>query len=319
MPRTFAPFAPVESPRQALLLNVSAFVLWASATLLFKLLTHLPVWEVFAYRVLGSLLWCLLLLALGGALGGAWQILRTPRQLGGLLLSSGLIACNWFLVIWAVANERLLDASLGYYLSPLLSVLLARLLFREPSGRRELATAGLCLLGVLLIVAGEHNPAVPWIGLCIAASFALYSALKKRSTVPPLLGLGLETALAALPASALLLYGGLGTPASNAYSLMDWSLLAALGLITTLPMWLYIASVKALSLTTLGFLQYLNPTLMFLLAVLLFGEPAGALKLAGFGLIWCALLGLLLSTALAGWRGRWRPSDPAPDSPKELA
>ncbi|MDP3815077.1 EamA family transporter RarD [Pseudomonas sp.] len=321
MPRTFAPFAPIESPRQALLLNISAFVLWAAATLLFKLLTHLPVWEVFAYRVLGSLLWCLLLLALGGALGGAWPILRSPRQLGGLLISSGLIACNWFLVIWAVANERLLDASLGYYLSPLLSVLLAQLLFREPSGRRELAAGGLCLLGVLLIVAGEHRPEVPWIGLCIAASFALYSALKKRSTVPPLLGLGLETGLAALPASALLLYGGLGAPASNAYSPLDWGLLAALGLITTLPMWLYIASVKALSLTTLGFLQYLNPTLMFLLAVLLFGEPAGALKLAGFGLIWCALLGLLLSKALAGWRSRWRPrpSGSASDSPKELA
>nr|WP_298138808.1 EamA family transporter RarD [uncultured Pseudomonas sp.] len=298
------PIATPLCPRQALLLNVSAFLLWASATLLFKLLAHLPVWEVFAYRVLGSLAWCVLGLTVAGALGQAWRILGSGRQLALLLLSSALIACNWFLVIWAVAHERLLDASLGYYLSPLLSVLLAHWLFREPGGRREWLAGSLCLVGVMLIVAGEHSLQVPWIGLTIAATFALYSAVKKRSTVAPLLGLALETALAAIPASGVLLYSSIDNGATVQYATRDWLLLGALGLITTLPMWLYIASVKALSLTTVGFLQYLNPTLMFLLAVLLFGEPVGAYKLAGFGLIWCALLGLLLSAALSGWQHR---------------
>ncbi|MCZ4324348.1 EamA family transporter RarD [Pseudomonas anguilliseptica] len=300
MPRI--PFAAPLCPQQALLLNISAFALWASATLLFKLLTHLPVWEVFAYRVIGSLGWCMLFLALSGVLGQAWQILRSPRQLGLLLLSSGLIACNWFLVIWAVANDRLLDASLGYYLSPLLSVLLAHWLFREASGRREWLASALCLAGVILIMAGEQNLQIPWIGLTIAATFALYSAVKKRSTVSPLLGLGLETTLAAIPASALLLYSSFNAGAALSYSHLDWVLLLVLGLITTLPMWLYIASAKVLSLTTLGFLQYLNPTLMFLLAVLLFGETVSTLKLTGFSLIWCALLGLLLSRALSTWQ-----------------
>lgn len=298
------PIATTLCPRQALLLNISAFLLWASATLLFKLLAHLPVWEVFAYRVLGSLAWCVLGVVLVGALGRAWRILGSPRQLALLLLSSALIACNWFLVIWAVAQERLLDASLGYYLSPLLSVLLAHCLFRESSGRREWLAGALCLAGVMLIVAGEHSLQIPWIGLTIAATFALYSAVKKRSTVAPLIGLTLETALAAIPAAGLLLYSGLSADTASHYSRLDWALLLALGLITTLPMWLYIASVKALSLTTVGFLQYLNPTLMFLLATVLFGEPVGAFKLAGFSLIWCALLGLLLSAALAGWQHR---------------
>ncbi len=239
------PIATPLCPRQALLLNISAFLLWASATLLFKLLAHLPVWEVFAYRVLGSLAWCVLGLVLIRALGQAWRILGSPRQLAVLLLSSALIACNWFLVIWAVAQERLLDASLGYYLSPLLSVLLAHWLFREPSGRREWLAAALCLAGVMLIVTGEQHLQVPWIGLTIAATFALYSAVKKRSTVPPLLGLTLETALAAIPAGGLLLYSGLGAAAAVQYSTHDWALLLALGLITTLPKWLYIASVKA--------------------------------------------------------------------------
>ncbi|MHA6494885.1 EamA family transporter RarD [Pseudomonas borbori] len=305
MPNPFAPHASLDCPRRALLLNVSAFVLWASATLLFKLLAHLPVWDVFAYRVLGSLVWCMLFLALGGALGQAVQVLRSPRQLGLLLVSSGLIACNWFLVIWAVANDRLLDASLGYYLSPLLSVLLAHCMFGEPSGRREWLAGGLCLVGVLLIVCSNPVLQVPWVGLTVAASFALYSAVKKRSTVPALIGLGMETMIAAIPASALLIYSLQAGP-QIAYSLGDWGLLIALGLITTVPMWLYIASVKTLSLTTVGFLQYLNPTLMFLLAVLLFAEPVGSFALAGFVVIWCALLGLLLSKAL-GWRGHATP------------
>ena len=300
MPRI--PFAAPLCPQQALLLNISAFALWASATLLFKLLTHLPVWEVFAYRVIGSLGWCMLFLALSGVLGQAWQILRSPRQLGLLLLSSGLIACNWFLVIWAVANDRLLDASLGYDRAPRLSVVQAQWLVREARGRREWRASALCLAGVILIMAGEQNLQIPWIGLTIAATFALYSAVKKRSTVSPLLGLGLETTLAAIPASALLLYSSFNAGAALSYSHLDWVLLLVLGLITTLPMWLYIASAKVLSLTTLGFLQYLNPTLMFLLAVLLFGETVSTLKLTGFSLIWCALLGLLLSRALSTWQ-----------------
>lgn len=303
MPSTFS-LSAVTCPRRALLLNISAFLLWASATVVFKALDHLPVWDVFAYRVLGSLGWCALLLWLGGSLAEAWRMLRSGHERWRLLISSALIACNWFLVIWAVAQNRLLDASLGYYLSPLLSVLLAHLLFGERWSRREQLTSALCLGGVLLIIAGAQNLQIPWTGLIIAMTFALYSAVKKRTETPALLGLGVETALAAVPATALLLLSHWGAPASTPFRPDDWLWLLLLGLLTTVPMWLYIASVKALSLTTVGFLQYLNPTLMFILAVGLFDEKFSTLKLAGFALIWCALLGLLLSNALRWHRAQ---------------
>lgn len=297
MPSMFS-LTTVTCPRSALLLNISAFVLWASATLVFKALEHVPVWDVFAYRVLGSLVWCALLLWLGGSLAVTWRTLRSGGERWRLLLSSALIASNWFLVIWAVAQNRLLDASLGYYLSPLLSVVLAHLLFGERWSRREQLTSALCLGGVMLVVIGEQNLQIPWTGLIIASTFALYSAVKKRAETPALIGLGVETALAAIPATALLLLNHWGASVSTSLRPVDWLWLLLLGLITTVPMWLYIASVKALSLTTIGFLQYLNPTLMFVLAVTLFDERFSTLKLTGFVLIWCALLGLLLSNAL---------------------
>jgi len=312
MPATIKCAEP-PGPSRALLLNISAFLLWASATLVFKALDHLPVWDVFAYRVIGSLGWCALLLWLGGSLTETWQTLRSGQERWQLLISSGLIACNWFLVIWAVAHNRLLDASLGYYLSPVLSVVLAHLLFGEPWGRREQLTSALCLCGVAMIVAGAQDLQVPWTGLVIAMTFALYSAVKKRCQTPALIGLGVETTLVALPAAALLLLSHWDASASIGPRPSDWLWLVLLGLITTVPMWLYIASVKALSLTTVGFLQYLNPTLMFILAITLFGETFSGLKLAGFALIWCALAGLLLSNAL-----RWQRTH-AISRPKAIA
>jgi len=292
--------------RTALLLNISAFLLWASATLLFKQLQHLPVWELFAQRILWSLAWCLLFLAGTGALGELRLLFRARRSLGILLLSTLLIASNWFLVIWAVGAGQLLDASLGYYLAPIFSVLLGKLLFQEASRRGEWWCLGLCLLGVLLIACASGQPNFPWVGLSIALSFALYSALKKRVRIAPLAGLTVETALAALPAALILLGGSLRQAAALPYSATDGLLLVAIGLLTTLPMLFYIQSVKHLSMTAIGYLQYLNPSLMFLLAVFAFAEPLNRLKLLGFGLIWLSLLHLLLR----GSHGQGRTSQP---------
>jgi chloramphenicol-sensitive protein RarD len=286
-----------HSNRLALALNVSAYLLWASATLLFKRLEHLPVWQVFAQRVLWSLLFCLIILACYQGFGELRSLLRQPRRLILLPLTSVLIASNWLLVIWAVDIGRLQDASLGYFLAPLFSLLLAKLCFKEPWRSGEPICLLLCLLGVALAGAAAGLHGLPWIGLLIAVTFACYSALKKVSGLSPLDGLSLETLVVAVPAGLFLLANGLHQRNGAAYAPEDHLLLLAVGLVTTLPMLFYVISVRQLSLTTIGQLQYLNPSLMFLLAVLVFDEPLSGLKLAGFGLIWTALLYQMLVTA----------------------
>ncbi len=278
----------------ALALNVSAYLLWASAALLFKQLEHLPAWLVLAQRILWSLLFCGLILLLyrgRAALAELASLVHTPRQLAWLPLSSLLIASNWLMVIWAVGAGRLQDASLGYYLAPALSLLLAKRLFHEPWRTGEPLCLGLCVLGAGLVALAGGLQQVPWIGLLIALTFALYSALKKAVSMPPLAGLSLETAVAAIPAALYLL---IQREQSAALSSSDLQWLVAIGLVTTLPMLFYVISLRHLPLTIVGNLQYLNPSLMFLLAVLVFQENLNALKLAGFSLIWAALLYQLL-------------------------
>lgn len=278
---------------QALVLNISAYLLWAGATVLFKALAHVPVWQLFAYRVLGALLVCSLMLWLSGHWRAARRLLAEPLLLGGLLLSGLLIASNWLMVIWAVANERLLEASLGYYLAPLCSLLLARGVFGEPFAAREGWALAVCGLGVAVLLASSGVQQWPWPGLLIALTFAAYSALKKRSSVPPWLALTLETLWVALPVAVWLI-----AEASQArlqpLQALDVVGLASLAVLTTAPLWLYLASLPALSLLSVSFLQYLNPTLMFVLAVWLFAEPLAPLKLLGFVLIWAGVLLWLL-------------------------
>ncbi|MET1079298.1 MAG: EamA family transporter RarD [Pseudomonas sp.] len=276
---------------RALALNISAYLLWASATLLFKYLGHLPVWQVFAQRVVWSLLFCGLLLLLyrgRAAFSELYQLLRVPAHWLWLPLSSLLIASNWLLVIWAVDVGRLQEASLGYYLAPLFSLLLGKQLFQEPWRAGEPLSIGLCLLGAGLIALAGGLQQLPWAGLAIALTFAGYSALKKKLGLPPLAGLSLETLLAALPAAVYL--ASLDPTASDALGLPEYGVLVAIGAVTTLPMLFYVMSLRHLPLTTVSQLQYLNPSLMFILAVVLFKEPLSPLKMAGFGLIWGTLL-----------------------------
>lgn len=283
----------------ALPLNAGAYLLWASATLLFKRLDHLPLGQVFAHRVLWSLVFCFVILAATGRMTELGGALRSRRQLMLLVPTSLLIASNWLLVIWAVGTGNLLDASLGYYLAPLCSVLLAKGWLRESWRPNEPAYLGLSAVGVGLIFVAAGPDGVPWLGLVIAFTFALYSALKKIGDVPPLAGLTLETAIAAVPAALYVVAGVLGGGDWLPAAVPERALLVAIGLVTTLPMLFYVVSVRFLSLTLVGYLQFLNPTLMFLFAVVLFNEPLDGIRLAGFALIWATVL----HRFLVDWRG----------------
>lgn len=293
--------------RLALPLNVCAYLLWASATLLFKRLEHLPLWQVFAHRVLWSLLFCFLILTLAFRLTELGRAVRSRRQLVLLAATSLLIASNWLLVIWSVGAGRLMEASLGYYLAPLCSILLAKSWLHERWRPGEPLNLALGAAGVLLVSLAIAETAVPWLGLVIALTFALYSAVKKIGDVPPLAGLTLETAIVAAPVAIGMaaLSGGAWLPAAPS----DRMLLIGIGLVTTLPMLFYVTSVPFLSLTLVGYLQFLNPTLMFLVAVLVFREPVDVARLAGFVLIWAALLRQLLADRHHG------PEPVRPDAP----
>lgn len=296
----------------ALLANLLAFVLWAMATLVFKQLEHLPVWQVFAWRVLASLLCCLLLLGLTRQLSQALASLSQMNHWPSILASSLLIACNWLLVIWAIANGQLLGASLGYFLSPLLSVWLAQWLFDEPLNWSIALSSLVCLSGVVLIMQTDATLSGTLLGLVIASSFAAYGVLRKRSPLPALIAASQETALIAVPAMGILVTTGLGSTWVT-YNLTDTGLLLSLGLLTTLPLWLYVHSLAHLPLSLVGWLQYLNPSLMFVIAIVFFEENISPTKLLGFGLIWGALLGLLLANI---WQNLWpQPKQPQTESP----
>jgi len=240
-------------------------------------------------------------LALRGRLGQWRQLER--RQFAGLALSGGLISINWLVFVWALLNDRMVEASLGYYINPLLSVLLGGLFFGEWLRPVQVAAVALAAVGVVneLLAVGV----VPWAGLTLALSFAFYGLVRKRLGVDAALGLGIETTLMLPLALAVLAWQTLdgvgtlvqGTPAQVA-------LLAAGGAVTVFPLVCFAAAALRLPLAVLGLFQYLAPTMMLLLAVFVYGEPFRTSQLVTFGCIWTALAvysaeGWLMSRRLA--------------------
>ena len=227
------------------------------------------------------------------------QVLRQPRQLLNLTLSALLVAGNWLLFIWSVNHDHLLEASLGYYINPLLNILLGMLFLGERLRRLQWLAVGLATIGVLIQVV--LIGLLPWIALTLAGSFGIYGLIRKQIPVDAQSGLFVETLLL-LPLALIYLFGFASSPTStltnNALSL-DLLLMAA-GVVTTVPLLLFTAGARLIPLSTLGFIQYLGPSIMFLLAITLYGEPIQGAKLLTFAFIWLAL-------ALFSWDG-WRRS-----------
>ncbi|MCP5197807.1 MAG: EamA family transporter RarD [Gammaproteobacteria bacterium] len=268
------------------LLNaLGCFSLWGSFPLYFKLLQHVPALEVLAHRVLGS---AVLLVALILA-WGQWPALRAEfrhrRRLGFYLLTALLISGNWLLYIWAVQNGRILEASLGYYINPLVNVLLGVLFLSERLNPRQRLAVSIAAIGVLVLVIGHG--VFPWISLTLAFSFGGYGLLRKKAGHAATLGLCVETVLIA-PAALLFLAVQGGGAWGQGDGQTDALLLAA-GLVTVVPLLMFLQATQRLRLSTVGLIQYLTPTLQFLLAVAIYREPFTGIHLAAFGCIWLAL------------------------------
>lgn len=288
---------PALDRHSALAAALGAFGVWGLFPVYWKTLTHIPALEVASHRLLWSFACVLLFLLLRGHLGRLLAL--SARQWGWLCVSGGVIAGNWGIYVWAVAAERVVEASLGYFISPLMSVALGVIVLGERLDRVRWLAVGLAAAGVAWLT--WHAGGLPWVALCLATSFALYGLVRKRLDVDAVTGLAAETCLWAIPAVALVTW--LSVPAER--GMVDWLLLAGGGAVTALPLALYAIAARGMPLSSLGLLQYLAPTTQLLLGVLLYGEPFDAARLAGFALIWCGL-------ALNVWRSlRPRPAPAA--------
>jgi chloramphenicol-sensitive protein RarD len=275
-------------PTAGVVYGLAAYLWWGLAPLYFKAVGHVPPDEILTHRILWS---CVLLAVILGR-RGEWRAVRTAvrdrRLMTTLAASTVLIALNWFVFIWAIAKGRLLQASLGYFINPLVNVMLGVLILKERLRRAQAMALGLAAAGVALM--GARVGGVPAVSLILAFSFAFYGLLRKRAPVSGVVGLAVETGL--LAPLALLYLVWLGSVDRLVFSRLDLRtdlLLAASGVVTALPLIWFANAARRLRLSTIGILQYVSPSLQFLLAVAVFKEPFALGELASFGLIWAAL------------------------------
>ncbi len=275
--------------RGGLAYGVAAYLCWAAVTIYYKLVKHVSSMEVLTHRIIWSSLLLLVLCACFSRAAVLRAALRRPRALLGLMATAILIGGNWLTFIYATASDQVLQASLGYFINPLVSVLLGFAFLRERLNPLQWSSVALAASGVLLLVATQGT--LPTLALFLALSFALYGLLRKLIAIDALAGLALETTLLA-PAGVGYLVWLLATNQAT-FAHAGWSmdvLLISAGVITAFPLLWFTIAARRLPLTTLGFLQYLAPTGQFLLAVLAFGEPFKAAQLASFALIWLGLI-----------------------------
>jgi chloramphenicol-sensitive protein RarD len=267
----------------------TAYTLWGIAPLYFKQISEVPAQEILIHRIVWSFALLVLMLSAMRAWSGIAAVLRQPKKMLAMLGTGLLLAGNWGLFIWAVNNHHMLDASLGYYINPLLNVLLGMVFLGERLRKLQWAAVGLAVTGVGLQLI--HYGSLPWIALVLASSFALYGLFRKKLAVDAIGGLFIESMLL-LPLALFYWWQFADSPAAN---LLDNTLqlnlwLMAAGIVTTVPLLCFIAAARRLQLSTMGFFQYIGPSFMFCFGVFLYNEPLDPSKLLTFGFIWTALV-----------------------------
>ncbi len=288
----------IHQRRAGLICGALAHVMWGSFPLFWRQVSFIDPLEVVCHRILWS--WAILVCALPILIRLADSRLRAElgQSLRSLIvwktytLAAMLITVNWLVFIWAISNNRVIEASLGYYINPLLNVMLGVLVIRESLTRSQWFAVGIATLGVsVMAIAGN---AIPWVSLLLAISFSLYGLVKKNATLPPLIGLLLESSVLVIPAVLFLIY----VPASNrppGQVVSTQILLVLGGLLTIMPLALFAYAARRVPLSTLGILQYIGPTLQFLIGTMIFAEPFGYATVVGFVCVWIALLVYLTS------------------------
>ena len=279
----------ISEQKLGLVYGLSAYTIWGLFPWYFHFLTHVDPWQVLIQRII----WSFLLVTIIALFMRHWPAIKLaisqPKTVLGLFISSLLIAANWLIFIWAVGQDRVVESSLGYFITPLVSVLLARVFLKEALDIYRLSAVVLALIGVLWLVV--QLGVIPWVSLSLAASFGLYGLARKKVPVDSLTGLWVETGIL-LP---LALMGWIWLEAHGQSQLFSEGfqttfLLIFSGALTAAPLLLFASAAQRLSLTAVGFMMYINPTMQFLTAIYLLKEPFTQQQLIAFLFIWVALV-----------------------------
>jgi chloramphenicol-sensitive protein RarD len=273
--------------RRGFLFGVAAYGLWGVLPIYFKAIAAVAAVDIVAHRVLWSLPVLALLLFFGSGWSDVRQAIRRHRTLLLLMCTAVLIAINWLLYVYAVTSGHILAGSLGYYLNPLVNVVLGRFILKERLSWLQWAAVAIAAAGILALIGGALDQL--WISLTLAATFATYGLLRKVARVEPVAGLAIETALWFPVALAWLAWRYAAGAPSFGSTQSESTLLLLAGVVSTIPLLLFTSAARRLPYSTLGMLQFLAPTLQFLLAVLLYGEAFTSAHAIAFGAIWTAL------------------------------
>lgn len=275
-------------PAAGFIYAMSAFFLWGMFPIYLKAVGHIPAIEVVAHRVLWSIPVAGVIILWLGRTDDLKTAFKSPRVLLMAAVTAGLISINWGIYVWAIAAERAVEGALGYYINPLVNVVLGVVLLGERFTKLQMAAVACAVIAVCILTFGAGG--LPWISLALAFTFGIYGYLRKTLPVGPSQGFMLEVLILAIPALGVAIWftasgnGHFGTTGWN-----DAGLLMLSGVVTAVPLILYANGAKLLRYTTIGLLQYIAPTLIFLLAVFVFEEPFSPIHGIAFGFIWTGL------------------------------
>ncbi len=298
----------VQNSRIGLAAALSAYCMWGVFPLYWKALQVIPSWEIICHRIVWSLVLTFILLILRGRQQALLEALTNRRTLLTTLATSTLLGSNWLVYIWAVNNGNIVESSLGYFINPLIAVLLGVVFLQEKLRIGQWIALGVALGGVLYLTFSYGR--FPWIGLTLAITFALYSLLRKTAALHSLEGLFCETVLLSIPAGLTLLFlTHQGT--SGFVSQGPWItlMLIGTGLVTSIPLLLFVFGAQRITMTAIGLMQYLAPTIQFLIGLLIFHEPFPPAKMIGFAIIWSALALFTIEGITFRLHHRTRPLD----------
>ncbi|MDZ7823308.1 MAG: EamA family transporter RarD [Ahrensia sp.] len=277
-----------SEPLSGFVYALSAFLIWGFFPLYLKAVAHIPAVEVVAHRILWSIPVAGAILLWQGRTDDLKAAIKSPRVLVMAAVTATLISINWGIYVWAVAADRAMEGALGYYINPLVNVVLGVVLLGERFNTLQKIAVALAVIAVGILTFGAGG--LPWVSLALAFSFGFYAYLRKTLPIGPTQGFLLEVLILAIPAMGYLLWLNMrGQGHFGPSNMQDMMLLMLSGVVTAVPLILYANGAKLLRFTTLGILQYISPTMIFLQAVFVFGEPFTLTRGIAFGFIWVGL------------------------------